>query len=264
MQKQPIQEIKKPVLLGSWHGKDAYRLGRRLFFNILAVSLVYLILSLLLNFNVMTWRIVAGVVIVLLTTYYLYANGLTAGEADASFAEIMYQRDKEGKAISQEERDRCFHPAKGFFAVLLGATPYVLIALVFAFLTKPALYSLGVLPNWLGSFTRQSEFGDALQYYAIHQPMDFVSVLRVVIRAMTMPFINIAVGIGDSAALWCERLSALWILIAPTGFAIGYSRGLIVRTRINTGIVIGMSKKQRKKRREQSRRAKSKEPEQLI
>ena len=265
MQKQPIQEVKKPILHGSWHGKDAYKLARKLFLSVLVVSLIYLLLSLMLNFNELVWRIVVGVVVVAMSAIYLYYNGIAAGQGDAAYGEIMYQREKDGKAISPEDRARCYHPGKGWFAVLVGTAPFVLVAIVFAFMTKPVEYSLGVLPNWLNSFTRQSEFGNALQYYSIHEGMSVLSAFRLVVRAMTMPFINVAVALGDTATLWCERLSPIWILIAPMGYALGYRQGMRVRTRINTGIVIGMSDKKRKQRREHGRRMKrSDEPEQLI
>lgn len=41
---------------------------------------------------------------------------------------------------------RCFHPFKGMFAALVGAAPFVAFAVVYAVLTRPITYTLGVLP----------------------------------------------------------------------------------------------------------------------
>ena len=81
---------------------------------------------------------------------------------------------------------------------------------------------------------------------------------------MTLPFINVATKLGDVATLWAERLSPVWLLIAPMGYAIGYQQGKKARARINTGIVIGENKKKRRNRREKREREKKNTPQQLI
>jgi len=266
MQKQQnkVQEVIKPSLTGSWHGKDAFKQGYKLMLSILFVSLIYLILSLLLSFDSLVLRILCSLLLVGAATAYLYYNGMNAGQGDASYGEIMYQRQAEGKEVTQQDHDRCFHPAKGFFAALVGAVPFVLIALVFAILTKPTTYSLGVLPNWLTGDTRQSGIGDALAYYQTREGLTVLSVLRVVVRSMVMPFINVAVKMGDMPTLWAERLSPLWVLIAPLGYGFGYGQGLKLRAKINTGILIGDQKKKRKERKERRARAQKNSPERLI
>lgn len=266
MQKQQtkVQEVIKPSLTGSWHGKDAFKLGYKLMLNILFVSLIYLILSLLLSFDSLVLRILSSVALVGAAAAYLYYSGMNAGQGDAAFSEIMYQRQVEGKEVTQADRERCFHPAKGFFAALVGAIPFVLIALVFALMTKPTTYSLGVLPNWLTGYTRQSGIGDALAYYQTRDGLTILSILRVVVRSMVMPFINVAVKLGDVPTLWAERLSPLWVLVAPLGYGFGYGQGLKLRAKINTGILIGDQKKKRRERKERRAREQKNAPERLI
>ncbi|MEG2949398.1 MAG: hypothetical protein RR946_01815 [Clostridia bacterium] len=262
--KPPIEEVKKPILTGSWHGKDAWKLAGKRAISILAVSLVYLIAGLLLGFDNLAGRIVTSLAVVLLVIYYQYHQGMGKGQDDAALAEIMYQRTQEGKEVTQSDRERCFHPFKGTFATLVGALPFVLFALVFAFLTKPSEYVLGVLPSWTEGLMAQNEFGDALHYYGLNSGLGAVDVMRVMDRAMVMPFINVASYIGDYAALLVERLSPLLVLIAPMGYGFGYARGVDLRTKINTGIKMGDDKKKRKERKARKQRQRSSAPERLV
>lgn len=262
--KKTIKEVKKPILMGSWHGKDAFRQGRKLMLSILAVTVVYLLLGMVLLMDSMVMRALICVGMVFLAAAYLYSQGMTKGEGDAAHGEIMYQRVKDGLEIAGVDRDRSYHPAKGFFAVMVGALPFVLLAVVFAFLTKPAAYTLGVLPSWLEPFRNQNELGDALRYYSAGTGMVAMDIYRIVVRAMVMPFINVATGIGDQAVLWAERLSPALLLIAPMGYGLGYRNGLKARVRINTGIAVGEAKKKKRARREQKKRAEHKPPERLV
>lgn len=262
--KSPVKEVVKPVLTGSWHGKDAKKQGFKLMLNILFVTVIYLILSMLLTFDSIALRVITGLVLITAAVAYLYANGAQVGQGDAAYGEIMYTRQQEGKPISKADQERCFHPYKGFYAVLVGAAPYLVITIVFACIATVSTYSLGVLPTWLTRYTRQSGVGDALAFYQVHDGVALQTILRIISRSMTMPFINIAVKLGSTVTLWAERLTPLWVLVAPLGYAFGYRQGINMRTKINTGIAIGEKKKRRKARKERRDRAKSHKPEQLI
>jgi hypothetical protein len=222
------------------------------------------VLSLLLSFDSLVLRIVLGLAIVGLAVLYFYYQGANAGQSDAAFAEIMYLRDADGKPVSAAERGRCYHPGKGFFAAMLGALPFVLLALVFALMAQKEQYSLGVLPSWMTPFTRQSGIGDALAYYAQREGVTVLVVLKIITRSMTMPFVNVAIRLGADAVLWCERLSPLWVLLAPLGYGIGYRQGPALRNRINTGIAIGDQRKKRREKRERTARQRTTTPERLI
>lgn len=249
---------------GSWHGKDAFRYAGKISLSILGISVAYLILSMVLSFNSLWASILVCVALVALAGAYMYSRGLWDGQNDAAFGEIMYAREAEGKEVPAADRERCYHPAKGLFAVLVGALVFVLIALVFAFMTKPIEYSLGTLPSWLEGLKRQNEMGDALSYYNDHAGLAAMDIFRIGVRAMVMPFINMALKLGGQAILWVERLSPVLLLLAPMGYAIGYKGGLKARIRVNTGIAIGVAQKKRQARKEQKRRAQSKSPERLI
>ena len=261
---QKVADVVKPILTGSWHGRDAVKQSLKMLLNILFVSFLYVVVSLLMSFDSLVLRIVVGLMVVSGAVVYMYFNGMSVGQADAAFSEIMYLRDAEGKPVTARDRDRCFHPAKGFFTALLAALPFVLVALVFAFLTKPETYSLGSLPAWLTSYTRQSGMGDALAYYDRQSGLTTLMVLRIVVRSLTMPFINVAIKLSDTATLWAERLAPLWVLIAPLGYGFGYRQGLAQRIKVNTGIAIGDQRKIKRQRKERRARQQSKTPDRLI
>ena len=111
---------------------------------------------------------------------------------------------------------------------------------------------------------RQSEFADALSYYNRSAGLGVMDILRVIDRAMMMPFINVFSSLGNEASLLAERLSPLFVLIAPLGYGLGYAQGKRLRDRINTGIKMGDDKKKRRERKARRQRQRSKSPERLI
>lgn len=261
---KPTELVQKPIIRGSWNGKDAWKLAFKRMIVMLAVIVIYLIAGVMLAFDGMWSRILSCIFTVFVTAYYLYGSGVAKGQTDAAFGEILYEREKNGHAITEEDRQRSYHPLKGLFAVLVGAVPFVIFAIVFACITEKYTYQLGSLPAWASSLTAQTEFGDALSYYNVQTSMTAVDIMRIVDRAMILPFINVASYFGNGAVLLAERLSPVLILVAPAGYAIGYAQGLNFRTRINTGIKMGDDKKKRRERKARKQRQKSKAPERLI
>lgn len=168
--KKPVAQVKKPILKGSWHGKDAWKLALKRMLSMLAVTVIYLIAGMLLSFESLWGRLLSCIAVAGLVIYYQYYQGMVRGENDAAFAEIMYTRQEGGRSVEKDDRARCFHPFKGMFAALVGAAPFVAFAVVYAVLTRPITYTLGVLPSWTEALMRQSEFGDALRYYEMSAP----------------------------------------------------------------------------------------------
>ena len=258
------QEIKKPFLTGCWHGRDAYRLGIKVMMSMIASIIICFFLGAMLTFDSLLLRVLFSTALLTLFFLYMRSQGIAAGLKDATHAEIMYQRQEAEKLVLQSEQERCYHPWKGVFAALIGAMPYMALTLVFALLTQPSLYTLGELPGWLRDICRQSEFGNALRYYNLRNGITLFDILRVLCRAMIMPYINVAVLIGDDAILLIERASPILILLMPAGFAFGYLRGIKARAHINASIAIGVEMKRRKERREKRRRASDNAPKRLI
>lgn len=269
-QKTPIEIVRKPIIRGSWHGKDANRIAFKRFLSVLATTAIYLFGSILLSFDAMWGRILTALCLVSGITYYQYMTGLTQGENDAAFGEIIYGRRESGRTVPASESERSFHPMKGYYAALVGSTPFVLFAIVYAFMAKPIYYSIGMLPSWTESLMSQTEFATGLNYYLVGGTLGVEGFMRILDRAMIMPFINIASGIDMNTVLLAERLSPLLVLISPMGYAWGYSRGQDLRDRVNTGIKMGDDRKKkreakaRKKRQRQQQQQRSKGPQQLV
>ena len=261
--KKPVELVKKPIIPGSWHGKDAWKMARKCALFVVLVTFVYLFAGMLFAFDGW-WRILVSGAIVAGAGYYLYMTGAVQGQNDAAYGEILYNRRAEGHEVPEDECARSFHPFKGFFAVLMGAAPFVLFALVFAFMTEETVYRLGTLPVWTESLMDQTEFADGLQYYNVQSGLQAVDFMRIIDRVMIMPFINAAMPYGSKAVLLMERLSPVLLLIAPMGYGIGYAEGLLLRAKINTGIKMGDDKKIRKERKARKQRQRSKAPERLI
>ena len=150
--KKPVARVKKPILKGSWHGKDAWKLALKRMLSMLAVTVIYLIAGMLLSFESLWGRLLSCIAVAGLVIYYQYYQGMVRGENDAAFAEIMYTRQEGGRSVEKDDRARCFHPFKGMFAALVGAAPFVAFAVVYAVLTRPITYTLGVLPSWTEDF----------------------------------------------------------------------------------------------------------------
>lgn len=261
---KPVEVVRKPIIPGSWHGKDAWKLAFKRMLSVLAISFIYLLAGAFLSFENFWARLLISVMIVFTVAYYQFASGVSQGQSDATYGEILYNRRESGHEIPKDEADRSFHRLKGLFAVAVGCAPFVLFTIAFACLTEETTYRLGVLPAWTSSMMEQTEFGAALEYYNNQPGMSALDVMRVIDRAMIMPFVNVATAIGADAALTAERLSPLFVLIAPMSYALGYTQGLNARARINTGIKMGDDKKKRRERKKRKQRQRSKTPERLI
>lgn len=267
-QKNPIEIVHKPIIHGSWHGKDANKMAFKRCLSVMATTAIYVFGCVLLGFDAMWGRILTCFTLVGGITYYQYMTGMSQGESDAAYGEIIYGRKENGHHVPQAECERSFHPLKGLYAAVVGAAPFVLFALVYAFMAEPMYYSLGVLPSWTDGLMSQSEFATGVNYYLTGTTLGVEGVMRVVDRAMIMPFVNIATAIDMDTVLLVERLSPLFVLISPLGFALGYSRGHELRDRVNTGIKMGDDKKKKReakaRRKRQRQQQRTKGPQQLV
>lgn len=248
--------IYKPYLPGNWYSGVAARRGLKILGYQLIFIFVYLFLGQILLFDVAWLRVLLNAVFVLAFAGLLYADGAKVGLDDVSFAEIALQRKESGKEITKAEVDRCYHPLKGVFTMAVGILPLLLIALVFALITREQVYRLGGLPSWLAGFERRADIGLALQYYHEAPQVGLEDVLRIIVRLSIFPFVNM-VGTDSAGALhFLERLSPLLILVIPSGYPIGYLQGRRLRASVHGAISTNAVKRQKRDRREKRRREK--------
>lgn len=258
----PPQAVKKPYLKGLAISGLAARRGLRITVYLLLSGVLFFFLGQLLVIGVSWLRVLLNLLVLLAFAALLYNQGARDGEGDVAFAEIALLRKNDLKPISGQDLARCYHPGKGFFTVLTGALPIVIVCLVYAFIAKRDTYTLGPLPSWLGAYETRADIGLALRYYHERAGFGFADFLRLIVRLMVFPFINM-VGSGNSGAvLLVERLSPLLVVLAPLGYGIGYSRGEDYRARVHGGIAANARKAARKqKKKAQPRRQ---EPRQLV
>lgn len=263
--KKDVQPVTKPFMRGSFHGKDAWKkIGKKLL-GMLGIAALYFAGGTLLGMGGFLGTVIPMMMLILVVAAHQYSRGQEHGASDVGFGEILYSHEMEGRNVDPEDRDRCFHPFKGFFVALLASLPFLLLALVYAFMAQKTYYTLGALPSWTEEMRLQDEFSGALGYYAQQNPLTAVDVLRTVVRGMCLPLMSLAKTLGGSdAVLLAERLSPLFLLIPAVCYGLGYLGGPSIRTKINTGIRIGVEKKKRKQRKERRRRQASKTPERLI
>lgn len=260
-----VQAVNKPFLRGSFHGKDAWKIMWKKMLGMLGISVLFFAGGTMLGLGGILGTIIPMVALILVVAIHQYGRGQEHGTSDVTFGEILYSHKQEGKVVAPADRERCFHPAKGFFVALLASLPFVVLAVVQAIVARKTYYTLGVLPSWTEEMRLQDEFAGALQYYAQQPSATWQDVLRALVRGMCLPMMSIARTLGGAdGVLLAERLTPLFVLIPGLCYGFGYLTGPSIRTKINTGIKIGVEKKKRKQRKERRRRQASKTPERLI
>lgn len=260
--KKGPQPVYKPYLKGSVASKTAALRGRRILCYQLIFVLLYVMLGSVLSFESLALRIITNLFLVGACAALMYMDGTKQGEDDCAFAEIADSRLAQGKDVPDDDRDRCYHPLKGTFTFLVGMSPLVLLALVYAFMAKREAYVLQTLPSWVSGYTRQSEVGSALAYYNASYTLSFVDVLRTIIRFLTLPFVNIAGTYQYDAKLLVDRLSPLLVLIAPSFYALGYLQGPYLRALVHGNI--SSANKRRARREKKARQARRQKTNELI
>ena len=262
--KKKVKIVKKPYMQGNAWEKGCWKRSAKIMGTFLVVALLYLFIGAMLMFDNVFLRVLINLCMIAAAAGIFYMNGINAGIQDVTVGEIMYQREREGKAVSKEDRERCYRRGKGFLCALSGAVVYVLIALALAIFTKEQTFTLGALPQWITQYQRRAEIGNALAYYQNSVGMEWIDYVRIAVRVMIMPFVNI-VGTGSSLnLLWLERFSPLLVLLAPMGYALGYLRGPDARTQVHTDIAASNRKKKRQEKKKAQQRRQQKGPEQLI
>ena len=255
--KKPVVLINKPFLKGPWHSSFAMKRGFRILGYQVILVFIFLFIGQILMVESVLLRVFLNLSVILSFCSLMYVDGSRAGLEDVSYAEIVYNRKEDGKQLTVSELARCYNPGKGFYSVIVGMLPFFILAIIFAVITKEQFYTLGGLPAWVQTFERRADIGLALAYYHESQGLGFVGILRIIIRLLLFPYINMVGTESSAALLLLERLSPLLIMIIPTSYALGYLRGPSLRARVHGSI---SADKKRRKRREKKAQAQRKQP----
>ncbi len=256
--KRKPQVIKKPIYQGKIVEKSVIKRGLKVFGSLVLVTVLYMIFGPMFMVDSFILRLLFNTVLILIASGLLMMTGTSDGESDAALGEIVYLRKEEGKSSNIDEENRSFHPLKGFFIAYLGASVFFILAVVLAVFTKEQPYTLGVLPSWAQGYTVDSPIGQGLAYYSIERGIQWLDVVRMIVRASVLPIFSVFES--GSSGLLLERLTPLFVLIVPTGYALGYLRGKKIRAMIHSNIAQSKKKKRKKKKKVQ----KTKEPERLA
>lgn len=260
--KKPIKPVKKPFLKGNPVDRGTLGSAVKFFFSLFGLVVANLLLGTMAMWDIQWLNVLFNCALLLVIYGIYYQTGAGKGTAAVNQGEILFQQKEAGKAVGAKEQATCFHPLKGFLIGLIGLLPALACAVMLAAVAQKQYTGLGALPSWISALQRQTETAGALTMYAADTTMTMESTLRVIVRMLLMPFVNM-VGSGNSdGLLMLERLSVLPMLLPGISYGIGYLQGVSIRSKVHTDIALGKRKRARKeKKRRQARNAKG--PEQL-
>lgn len=154
-----------------------------------------------------------------------YNEGLGKGGQDANTSVNMAKLEKAGKSITEKEDAACYHPLKALCAAaILFAVP-LLIAVIVAVNSKAYTYTLQDLPTWLtSSYGGRGDVMGPLSAYTSAEGTSILEWLRVIVRLMTMVFINFFEDAQRMSQL-IDRCVPAFIALYPLSYIAGYLRG---------------------------------------
>ena len=253
--KNQLKPIYKPYLRGNVVSRIAAKRGWRVFGYILMFTFLCFIVGNMLPGNSRVLRVGLNAILVAASCALMMAEGSRQGEADVAFAEIAQNRLDSGKPVPDSEKDTCFHPLKGFFTAAVGVAVIFLLALVFSLIAHPQSYQLSALPGWVSAYTNQAEISGGLAYYEEHAAMTLEDILRMVMRILMFPYVNMVDSSDHHALYIVDKLMPLLCLIVPAFYGVGYLRGPHLRALVHGNIRANRRRYNRKQRKAREQRA---------
>lgn len=262
--KAPVKPVVKPYLRGNVIDTSSVKTAVLFVGAMLGMALANLLLTAALMWDSVILRVGANGIVLMVIYLLFYQSGANKGAGDVNQGEILHQRRESGRSVEQKDVNRCYHPLKGIVAALLGSIPVFVAALVLALVAQRQMSSIGALPSWIGGLERRDEVGQALSFYGQVSPLTLEDGLRIVIRMLLMPFVNMVGTKNMDGLLTLERISPVLTLLPALVYGLGYMQGVKIRSRVHTDIALGKRKRAKKeKKRRQARARQMKGPEQL-
>ncbi len=262
--KQKIEKVSKPYIKGDMIDKTTMPGALKFFGGTVTMAVIFLIMGVMMNMETPWINIAINVAIVLAAYMFFQQIGLGAGADAVNQGEIMYAREGKGRPVAAWERSMCYHPLKGMVSALIGSIPMFVCCLALACVAERQMTSLGSLPSWVAGIEGREEIGAALAYYHETTGMSLESILRLIVRMVTMPYVNMVGASNKDGMLLLERISPILSLLPAVAYGIGYMGGVGVRTSIHTNIALGKKKAKRKQAKERRARQQTRRgPQQL-
>lgn len=260
-----LSDIKLEYLKGSPVDGKTARSALTFMGSLVLMAIAFLLLGMAMMMDNTILRVAFNGCLIAAALLMFFQTGAGQGAVAVNLGEMLYDRRQSGGKVTDKEQKSCYHPLKGLITALLGSIPVVVAALVLALVAQRQMTALGALPSWVSAFEGRTEIGNALAYY--HQPaaLTVEDVLRVIIRVLMMPLVNIVNPYGADALLTLERLSPLVMMVPALAYGVGYTQGVRARKQVHAGIAEGeikRKKKEKRQRKAQQRRV-PKGPEQL-
>ena len=94
------------------------------------------------------------------------------------------------------------------------------------------------------------EVAQPISFYTAGVAMNATSIVRVLVRMILMPLVNLVGAENADGLLVLERISPILVLLPGLSYGFGYTQGTKVRTKVHTDIAEGRKKAARKARRQ--------------
>ena len=257
-QTEKVQEVRKPFLTGSPVDENTFRNSAKFLGLFIMITFVSFIACSSTAFGGSFLRIGLNTAVILVILMLFFNFGSNLGAEAVNRGEILWQRQEKGLSFSESERKICF--------ALLGLILILIPAVILAFVTDIQTTDAGALPGWMQSYLRRGDVSNALINYTQPEGMKFADYLRAFVRICIIPFVNLVGHSNKTGMLTLERISPLILLLPALAYGTGYISGKSIRTRIHTAISENEKKRIRRdkrKRKNQSRPSHRREPEQL-
>ena len=260
-----LSEIKLQYLKGSPVDGKTARSALTFLGSLLVMAIAFLLVGMAMMMENVILRVLFNGCLLTAAVLMFFQTGAGQGAVAVNLGEMLYDRQQSGGKVTDKEQKSCYHPLKGLINGLIGSIPVVVAALVLALVARRQMTALGALPSWLSAFEGRTDIGNAVAFYHQSAALTVEDVLRVIIRVMMMPLVNLVNPYGADALLTLERLSPLVMLVPALAYGVGYTPGVRARKQVHAGIAEGeikRKKKEKRQRKAQQRRV-PKGPEQL-
>lgn len=205
--------------------KEVPGIALRLVMYIVVTVVLGLLFSMVQGIENYMLRIAITLAVAAVILIFYFNEGVSKGTTDALNSRQLVRLEKAGKTITAKEDASCYHPLKAVCGALLVFCLPLALAIVLALFTKDYTYILQDLPVWLsGSYGYREDVMGPLAAYMQMGGTTALDWIRIIVRMFVLVFVNLFEDPQLSSAL-IDRTAALFILIYPLAYVLGYLRG---------------------------------------